>query len=285
MGLDLLRVVLGATVAGVIARVSTRCKLRSARPLGPVAPATDHPTSSAGEQVAGMSADQTKELEQLKLLFDYTKFHIGLYITLAGAYIALMSSDYGKRLFSPNKLAGVAVVAFLITGLAGGIIASSCSHHTSFTKLMATKIAPFFKREFPCPLIPNGHGWANIEHTAFWVGIVAAVLSFGFRPFGLDVLGVPVRGVSVDSSTAGYGMVLEWNVSGGDYQKLADFGADRVILVCAESEGGIEFEVDGRHEKPKAGGPTEFACRGVQGRAVSAKSLDGRPQRGKLLVR
>ena len=37
--------------------------------------------------------DGDVQLEQLKLLYGYTKFHIGLYTTLTTAYIALMISD------------------------------------------------------------------------------------------------------------------------------------------------------------------------------------------------
>jgi len=42
-----------------------------------------------------LTVKETKNIEQFKLLFDYTKFHIGLYTTLAAAYIALMASEYG----------------------------------------------------------------------------------------------------------------------------------------------------------------------------------------------
>src|ERR1051325_6952826 len=35
-------------------------------------------------------------LEQVKLLFDYTKFHIGLYTTLAGVLIAALGASFAK---------------------------------------------------------------------------------------------------------------------------------------------------------------------------------------------
>src|SRR5947207_1313893 len=114
------------------------------------------------------------EFEQLKLLFEYTKFHIGVYITLTGAYVALMMSEYGKHFFAPNKeFAWFAVFMFMVAGLAGGTIASSCPHYAGLNKLMKTRIAPYTEGwGF------TGRMWTYIEHTAFWIGIILAVLSF-----------------------------------------------------------------------------------------------------------
>jgi uncharacterized integral membrane protein len=117
------------------------------------------------------------QFEQVKLLFDYTKFHIGLYTTVTAAYIAVMTSDYGKRsFFVPHSwLVWPAVVMFLLAGLAGGIIASSCPHCPRFDKLMTAKIAPYMDgKGF------SGRTWTYIEHTAFWLGIILAILSFAF---------------------------------------------------------------------------------------------------------
>ena len=40
---------------------------------------------------AAQTAAQTADLKSLELLFDYTKFHIGFYLTLATAYITVGS--------------------------------------------------------------------------------------------------------------------------------------------------------------------------------------------------
>ena len=45
-------------------------------------------------------ATEATGLNSLELLFDYTKFHIGLYLTLAGAY---MSSFFSMRQNRRNK--------------------------------------------------------------------------------------------------------------------------------------------------------------------------------------
>jgi hypothetical protein len=117
------------------------------------------------------------QLEQVKLLFDYTKFHIGLYTTVTAAYIAVMASDYGKSFFLvPNRgLVWSAVIMFLVAGLSGGIIASSCPHYPRFDTLMATRISPYTEgKGF------TGRTWTYIEHTSFWIGIILAILSVAF---------------------------------------------------------------------------------------------------------
>src|SRR5262249_26092041 len=88
------------------------------------------------------------QLEQLKLLFDYTKFHIGLYTTLTAAYIALITSEYGKKFLVPNRVfVWSAVVMFLVAGLAGGIIASnSCPHYARLDTLMNKRLLPYTDR-------------------------------------------------------------------------------------------------------------------------------------------
>src|ERR1700733_11888953 len=65
--------------------------------------------------------------KSLEMLFDYTKFHIGLYLTLTASYIAVASIKIGESFAVTinHRLMWPAVVCFMIAGLAGGVIASS----------------------------------------------------------------------------------------------------------------------------------------------------------------
>lgn len=109
-------------------------------------------------------------LEQLKLLFDYTKFHIGLYTTVATIFVAAIASE--KSLFEFHRgLLFVAVILICLAGLAGGIIASSCAHFTSRSDLWKERIGPF-----RCRCL-KGEYWTYIEHASFWAAIVAALAS------------------------------------------------------------------------------------------------------------
>jgi len=109
-------------------------------------------------------------LEQLQLLFNYTKSHIGLYTTIAIIFAALLASE--KSVFHFHRgLLLMSVIFICVAGFAGGIIASSCAHFTSRNDLWATRIGPS-----RCKCL-EGEYWTYVEHTAFWAGIVTALLS------------------------------------------------------------------------------------------------------------
>jgi hypothetical protein len=113
----------------------------------------------------------------LELLFDYTKFHIGVYLTLAAAYITLATSKIGDTLPKLNPyFVWPAVIFIIIAGFAGGVIASS------ITQCGCTTVADFLNQStgpWDTHLL-TGWWWTYIEHTTFWIGIVCVVLSFAF---------------------------------------------------------------------------------------------------------
>jgi|SRR5579872_2652905 len=109
---------------------------------------------------------------QIKLLFEYTKFHIGLYASLIAALMGLMKLG-SKQI--PAKLVPylkITLVCFVVAGAAGGVIASSIS--LDYRQLVCGEaIGPFFG------LAMLSHAcWAHIEHLAFWLGITVSVLGF-----------------------------------------------------------------------------------------------------------
>jgi hypothetical protein len=108
----------------------------------------------------------------LELLFDYTKFHIGVYLTLAAAYITLATSQLGARL-NPNFV-WLALMFIIVAGFAGGVIASSLTQTKSVTveSFLKEHTGPWGTAWF------TGKWWTYIEHTSFWIGIVCVVLSF-----------------------------------------------------------------------------------------------------------
>jgi hypothetical protein len=114
------------------------------------------------------------DYEQVKVLFDYTKFHIGVYTTLitiivTGLYYLRITQGVN---FKPNLLFIYgSMVMFGIAGLSGGIIASTLPHHSSIKEFWKERIGPFRLR------IMSGEFWTYCEHTAFWLGVVSAVLS------------------------------------------------------------------------------------------------------------
>jgi hypothetical protein len=118
-------------------------------------------------------------LRKLELLYDYTKFHIGLYLLLASAYITLATSKIGRKEMLPAlqpTLVWFAVALFMVAGVAAGVIASSVSQSRSggAEEFLSESIGPWNTTMFPARV------WIWIEHTAFWLGLICAVLSFAF---------------------------------------------------------------------------------------------------------
>ena len=51
---------------------------------------------SEAEKVAAATSLATAKLKSLELLFDYTKFHIGLYLTVTAGYLAVATVKTGE---------------------------------------------------------------------------------------------------------------------------------------------------------------------------------------------
>lgn len=111
-----------------------------------------------------------KDFEQLKLLFDYTKFHIGLYTTVAtilGAVIAAKDGPFAFRLLPLQ----CSVFFICLAGFAGGVIVSSITQAQSYTVFWASRLGPFRLKWFTAEM------WTYIEHGAFWIAVVLAVFA------------------------------------------------------------------------------------------------------------
>jgi hypothetical protein len=116
-----------------------------------------------------METDQ--EFERLKLLFDYTKFHIGLYTTVATIFGGLIAvSDKLPFKFHPMFLLA-SIIFICIAGAAGGTVASSIPGYSSYTTFWNATIGPFRIKKL------KAEYWTYIEHTAFWIAVFLAVLS------------------------------------------------------------------------------------------------------------
>ena len=144
------------------------------------------------QKSADTSAPTASDLRGLELLYDYTKFHIGVYLTLTAAYITLATSTAYWMPKIHSTFATIAVIAFVVAGAGGGMVASNlpgcmCK---SVAKYMETRLVISWWGLWRRKEKPDTYGqtltagtWAGIEHGAFWVGIVAAILSFAVPAF------------------------------------------------------------------------------------------------------
>ncbi|NOT61393.1 MAG: hypothetical protein HOP19_14340 [Acidobacteria bacterium] len=121
--------------------------------------------------------DSNLKLEQLKLAYDYTKFHVGLYGTLITGLIAILKYCEGTPYVFFLK---ITVCLFLIAAMCGAILASSFLDaygsyefwQSEIGDFWESKIGPFKWKWF------KAKTWGFIEHAAFWVGILVVVCAF-----------------------------------------------------------------------------------------------------------
>jgi hypothetical protein len=111
-------------------------------------------------------------MEQLKVLMDYTKFHIGVYVSLVSAAVALTRVQSSSSAFLSLK---IAMVCFVIAGIAGGVIAGNIPLYHEWQDFYEARIGPWGTRLF------RFRHWAHIEHTAFWIGVVSVVVELGLK--------------------------------------------------------------------------------------------------------
>ena len=124
---------------------------------------------------AAMSVAKQKSLE---LLYDYTKFHVGVYLTLTGSYLTAAFAKYNGNPLFPLNLDFIPVAIFftMLAGFAGGVIVSSLTQWIggSSQDFLRSKIGPW---DWKAAHVKALYG-TYIEHTAFWIGLICAVLSF-----------------------------------------------------------------------------------------------------------
>jgi uncharacterized membrane protein len=106
--------------------------------------------------------------EQLKALFDYTKFHIGLY----SALVALLLTVIGRGVsLMTNLILGLALFSLLGAGIAGGVIGSNAYECASLEEFHG-KVIGGFGWEWPAW---RGLRWTKVEHICFWTAVVLAI--------------------------------------------------------------------------------------------------------------
>ncbi len=118
----------------------------------------------------------------IELLYDYTKFHIGVYLTLASSFIAVSGIKLNDKFALPVHpwLLLFAALCFMIAGWAGGVIVSSITQcYDVGVKGSCLTTQSFLDQPIgPYNWTPlTARKWTWIEHTSFWVGLGLALAS------------------------------------------------------------------------------------------------------------
>jgi hypothetical protein len=125
------------------------------------------------------SPDKPLEDKRLERLYDYTKFHIGIYLSAAAGISTLLGSEktswfLAALITQNNKIPLYFALGFMIlAGMCGGVVASSTIEHKEFKDFWDEPQGP---QSIPL-LRANGSSWAAWEHFFFWVSLLLLSLS------------------------------------------------------------------------------------------------------------
>jgi hypothetical protein len=117
---------------------------------------------------------------QLKLMMDYTLFHIGVYITLSTLLVSLIGLRAFEEKFAVLRpFLSCTLGFFVCAGICGGIVAGSLPFYESFNHFSNASIGPFFAVH----MLPSRF-WMSAEHLFFWLGVGSALLGLrrGLNP-------------------------------------------------------------------------------------------------------
>ena len=135
------------------------------------------------EETAPSDVPVQPDDKRLDRLLEYTKFHIGIYLSIGGGLVALIGSasksseqDFLGKFIGSHIALAVALLLMASAGLAGGIIASCCTQFKTFEQVWGGEHGPHKLKLF------SGQTWAFIEHLSFWLSMAA---------FGWAVLSAP----------------------------------------------------------------------------------------------
>lgn len=104
-------------------------------------------------------------------MFDYTKFHIGVYISLASAVVAVLGLKKTYQFEVEASLMIIGVINIMIAGLAGGTIVSRLTQVLSYDEFWTMKTGPGRAAWL------TGEEWTYLEHASFWIGLVCIFIA------------------------------------------------------------------------------------------------------------
>jgi hypothetical protein len=110
------------------------------------------------------------DLDKIKMVYDYAKFHIGLYASVIAASIAIGKIQGGET--SPGSLlkvlAMVGVGCVLAAGACGAMVAVNTPDllHKRYNEFKSTKLTALTK------ITMRVENWLSWEHRLFWAGLL-----------------------------------------------------------------------------------------------------------------
>ncbi|HEV2860864.1 MAG TPA: hypothetical protein VGX48_07660 [Pyrinomonadaceae bacterium] len=207
-----------------------------------------------------VSSYNSLKLEQIKQIYDYTKFHVGLYATLLTGLLALVTFGFGDELndlylfdlLAAKSILYVIAVLFLVAGVSGAIVASSIVY-TDWNECFGGEEVDFmdgtWKWKIFKPRLSDADGWpkggilslskwATFEHWAFWLGIAIAVFSI----VAIAQYGGPLNKRSIEEAVARFAREVhapEGRLSAGDAKLPERFDISPAVKRVKLVETGV----------------------------------------------
>jgi hypothetical protein len=117
-----------------------------------------------------------EQMEQLKLLMQYTIFHVGVYLTLGSLMLTVLVKESARAFAKVMQVyIFIALGCFLVAGVCGGIVAGNIPYFDKFSTFETSRIGPWF---VPKSLFVPASWIMRLEHSAFWIGIIVFLLGF-----------------------------------------------------------------------------------------------------------
>ncbi|MCV2371395.1 hypothetical protein LNV07_25190 [Paucibacter oligotrophus] len=128
------------------------------------------------------------EDKRLERLYDYTKFHIGIYLSAAAGLTGLLGSIANQKagqflfdLVGAPPLLGLALVLMVLAGACGGVVATSVTESRKFDDFWKKPQGPSWWRQGPV-----GAKWVAAEHSFFWMSLVSIITAVLWRKQTLE---------------------------------------------------------------------------------------------------
>ena len=121
------------------------------------------------------------QYDKLKLLSDYTKFHIGLYTGVVAAFLGIAKLGEANFSSAHMMLLFVSIICICLAGGCGGVVASNIA------ELETASFRVFWNR--PIGILNlnitkmRTEQWSQYEHVFFWFGVILGLFNFGMYFF------------------------------------------------------------------------------------------------------
>src|SRR5690349_13196849 len=137
----------------------------------------ESPMSPQETTAAEKARPKNMEIEHIKQIYDYTKFHIGLYFTFLAGLIAFSNLGWGEHFGARHSTALRGIVfALLVGGVAGALVASRIVYGPWQKESFSIEDSWFWKKRPSQKDYSDFYwSWADvsliIEHWSFWLAL------------------------------------------------------------------------------------------------------------------